>query len=163
MYMRRYGLWKSNLPPPRKCLHQPLLGSRHKLLHCPTSELTCLTLGNLEQNAQASATARSIVPSNTGGFLFINLLDASFNPDATVCGSYWGCGGCILWSDLLNYRTCPIITLRNWEPLHKCLKQLILEACKFLFSLSSLLGLSLHQLNLLLYYLPQLCNLYSCS
>ena len=52
--MRRYGLWKFDLPPPGKCLHQLLLGSTHKLSHYPASELTCLVPGNLEQNAQAS-------------------------------------------------------------------------------------------------------------
>ena len=44
------------------------------------------------------ATIRSTVPSNTRGFLSMNLSEAGFNPGATARGSYWGCGGCSLTS-----------------------------------------------------------------
>ena len=53
-HMLRYGLQKSDLPPPEKCLPQPPFGSTHTLLHCPILDLTSLVLDNLKQNVQAS-------------------------------------------------------------------------------------------------------------
>ena len=66
-------------------------------------------------------------------------------------------------SHIFHHRTWSITIMRNWKPLRKSLKQLVLTAWKFIFSFPRLLGLFLHQLSLLLYGLPQLSNLSSYS
>ena len=146
MYIQRYGLWKSNLPPPGKCPLQPLLGSMHKLLHYPTSELTSLAPANLRQNAQVSCNYSSLGSPLLDGQAFHNSDSSdSLGLYGQLFRNYSILANRYTHADVVSYICCKAATVRSSvEPVY--FPWTILTDPSFLAHLSSyLLPEAFHQ------------------